>query len=414
MLYASGERHQTTADEGATAMAEAAGVARGLDHVQLTIPAGGEDQIRAFYCDMLGLTETPKPAALVARGGLWLRCGAQGVHFGVETPFVPQRKGHPALLVNDLGALRQRLDAAEIAIHEDTPIPGVERLYVFDPFGNRLEFVAPLAHDSEASPENAEAEEIKERVRAAFGAAAESYVTSERHRSGDDLAILVEWALPVSTDRALDISTGGGHAALAIAPHVHSVAVTDLTPRMLTTARSFLTEQGVANAAFVIADAERLPFLDASFDLVTVRIAPHHYADALHAVREMARVLTPGGRLLFIDNIAPEDPELDQIMNDWERRRDPSHVRAYTETEWRSMLAEAGLTVTRAETRRKGYLFAGWVERMHLPDAERATLEADMLAAPSQVRDYFAIQEQDGHVVSWTGDYLILRAEKRS
>jgi ubiquinone/menaquinone biosynthesis C-methylase UbiE len=394
-------------------MAGTEGVARGLDHVQLTIPAGGEDQIRAFYCDVLGLIETPKPAALVARGGLWLRCGAQGVHFGVETPFAPQRKGHPALLVDDLGALRQRLDTARIAIHEDTPIPGAERLFVFDPVGNRLEFVAPLASIAEAPPENAGAEEIKERVRTAFGAAAESYVTSERHRSGDDLAVLVDWAQPVATDRALDISTGGGHAALAIAPHVHSVAVTDLTPRMLATARTFLTEQGVTTATYVIADAERLPFLDASFDLVTVRIAPHHYADAPRAAREMARVLTPGGRLLFIDNIAPEDPELDQTMNDWERRRDPSHVRAYTETEWRSMLAQAGLAVIRAEIRRKAYLFAGWIERMRMPDDERAGLEADMLAAPKAVRDYFAIQEQDGHVVSWTGDYLILRAEKR-
>jgi ubiquinone/menaquinone biosynthesis C-methylase UbiE len=394
-------------------MVETAGVARGLDHVQLTIPAGGEDQIRAFYCDALGLTETPKPAALVTRGGLWLRCGAQGVHFGVETPFTPQRKGHPALLVDDLAALRQRLDAAGIAVIEDTPILGVERLFAFDPFGNRLEFVAPLAAASEASTENAEAEEIKERVRAAFGAAAESYVTSERHRSGDDLAILVEWAQPVSIDHALDISTGGGHSALAIASHVHSVAVTDLTPRMLATARTFLTKQGVANATYVIAEAERLPFLDASFDLVMVRIAPHHYADAPRAAREMARVLAPGGRLLFIDNIAPEDPELDRLMNNWERRRDPSHVRAYTTTEWRSMLAEAGLTVTRAETRRKAYLFAGWVERMRLPDGERAVLEAEMLAASAPVRDYFEIQEQGGHVMSWTGDYLILRAEKQ-
>src|SRR5262245_25530655 len=127
---------KTTSCEGAPAMVGTAGVATGLDHVQLTIPAGGEDQVRAFYCDALGLSETPKPAALVARGGLWLRCGAQGVHFGVEAPFTPQRKGHPALLVDDLGALRHRLDAAGITIQEDTPIPGVERLFVFDPFGN--------------------------------------------------------------------------------------------------------------------------------------------------------------------------------------------------------------------------------------------------------------------------------------
>jgi catechol 2,3-dioxygenase-like lactoylglutathione lyase family enzyme len=153
-------------------MAETTGMVEGLDHVQLTIPAGGEDQVRGFYCDVLGLTEAPKPAALMARGGLWLRSGAQGLHFGVETPFAPQRKGHPALLVADLGALRQRLNAARIAIHEDTPIPGVERLFIFDPFGNRLEFVAPLAPENKSPTENAEAEEIKERVRAAFGAAA--------------------------------------------------------------------------------------------------------------------------------------------------------------------------------------------------------------------------------------------------
>jgi ubiquinone/menaquinone biosynthesis C-methylase UbiE/catechol 2,3-dioxygenase-like lactoylglutathione lyase family enzyme len=394
-------------------MAETTGMVKGVDHVQLTIPARGEDQVRAFYCDVLGLSETPKPAALVARGGLWLHCGAQGVHFGVETPFTPQRKGHPALLVDDLAALRQRLDSAGIAIQEETPIPGVERLFVFDPFGNRLEFVAPLRSEIGTPTESAGAEEIKERVRSAFGAAAESYVTSERHRSGDDLTFLVEWAQPVSTDRALDISTGGGHTALAIAPHVHSVAVTDLTPRMLATARTFLISQGVTNATYVIADAERLPFLNASFDLLTVRIAPHHYADAPRAAREMARVLTPGGRLLFIDNIAPEDPDLDRIMNDWERRRDPSHVRAYTETEWRSMLAQGGLNVTRAEIRRKAYPFAGWVERMSMPKAERAALEADMLSAPSHIRAYFEVQEEESHVLSWTGDYLILRAEKR-
>ena len=122
-------------------MSDAASMVKGIEHVQLTIPAGGDDRVRAFYCDVLGLTETPKPAALVARGGLWLRCGAQGVHFGVETPFTPQRKGHPALLVDDLAALRQRLISAGIAIQEDTPIPGVDRLFVFDPFGNRLELM---------------------------------------------------------------------------------------------------------------------------------------------------------------------------------------------------------------------------------------------------------------------------------
>jgi SAM-dependent methyltransferase len=317
-------------------MGEETRVALGIDHVQVAIPAGGEAQARVFYGDALGLREIPKPPTLRARGGVWFRCGEQELHLGVDSPFAPQRKAHPALRIDDLSAVRRRLSAAGVEILDDTPIPGVERCYVFDPFGNKVEFVARLVV-SETSDDSAEAEAIKSRVRAAFGAAAESYVTSERHRSGDDLATLVEWAQPAHDDRALDIATGGGHTALAVAPHVHSVAVTDLTPRMLATARAFLTTQGVVNATYVIADAERLPFLDASFDLVTVRIAPHHYADAHQAVREMARVLAPGGRLLFIDNIAPEEAELDHVMNDWERRRDHSHVRAYSASQGLSL-----------------------------------------------------------------------------
>jgi len=392
-------------------MGEFTGVATGIDHVQVAIPAGGEEQARTFYGGALGLREIPKPEALRARGGLWYRSGAQELHLGVETSFAPQRKAHPALRVDDLPALRQRLATAGVAIHDDTPIPGWERCYAFDPFGNKIEFVARL--EIQVSTEDStEAEAIKARVRAAFGAAAESYVTSVRHRSGDDLATLVEWAQPTADDRALDISTGGGHTALAIAPHVHSVAVSDLTPRMLATARTYLTAQGVTNATYVIADAERLPFLDADFDLVTVRIAPHHYADVQRAASEMARVLTPGGRLLFIDNIAPEDAELDQIMNDWERRRDPSHVRAYTASEWRALLGNAGLTVTRGETRRMTYHFAEWVERLSLPDDERVALEADMLAAAQHIKDYVELEEREGRVVSWVVDYLILCAEK--
>jgi ubiquinone/menaquinone biosynthesis C-methylase UbiE/catechol 2,3-dioxygenase-like lactoylglutathione lyase family enzyme len=394
-------------------MGEETGVALGIDHVQVAIPAGGEAQARVFYGDALGLREIPKPPTLRARGGVWFRCGEQELHLGVDSPFAPQRKAHPALRIDDLSAVRRRLSAAGVEILDDTPIPGGERCYVFDPFGNKVEFVARLVV-SETSDDSAEAEAIKARVRAAFGAAAESYVTSERHRSGDDLPTLVEWAQPVPADRALDISTGGGHTALAIAPHVHSVAVTDLTPRMLATARAFLTAQGVVNVTYVIADAERLPFLDASFDLVTVRIAPHHYADAHQAVREMARVLAPGGRLLFIDNIAPEEAELDHAMNDWERRRDHSHARAHSATEWRAMLEDAGLTITRTESRRKTYPFAAWVERMATPAEERRELEADMLAAPPHVRRYFAVHEREGHVVSWAGDYLIMRADKHA
>jgi ubiquinone/menaquinone biosynthesis C-methylase UbiE len=255
-------------------------------------------------------------------------------------------------------------------------------------------------------------EVIKERVRQMYSRSAEAYVTSPSHATGEDLAELLILAAPQPGDRALDISTGGGHTALAIAPHVREVFASDLTPRILQAAREFIAAKGVGNIFYVIADAERLPFLDASFDLVTVRIAPHHYADIQAAISEMARVLLPAGRLVVIDNIAPEDPLLDRYLNEWERRRDPSHVRAYTSTEWRSFLSLAGLQVHELRVNQKAYDFDSWAERMRMPEAERQQLVSDILAAPTPVRDYFKVQEESGHLTSWSVDYLTVLAGK--
>jgi ubiquinone/menaquinone biosynthesis C-methylase UbiE len=255
-------------------------------------------------------------------------------------------------------------------------------------------------------------EVIKERVRQMYSRSAEEYVTSSSHAAGEDLAELLTLAAPQPGDLALDISTGGGHTALSLAPHVREVIASDLTPRILQAAREFITAKGVGNIFYVIADAEQLPFLDASFDLVTVRIAPHHYADIQVAVCEMARVLLPGGRLVVIDNIAPEDSLLDRYLNEWERRRDPSHVRAYTATEWRSFLSLAGLQVHALRVHQKTHDFDSWTERMHMPEAERHQLMSDILAAPKPVRNYFKVQEESGHLTSWSVDYISLAATK--
>ena len=384
----------------------------GLDHVQVAAPRGCEEQARAFYGATLGLREVAKPEPLAGRGGVWFQAGAQQLHIGVEDDFQPARKAHPAFLVSDLAALRARLEAAGAPITEDVPLPGRIRFETRDPFGNRLEFQQLLAAPGVTPTLSASVAQVKARVQAAFGAHAAGYVTSEPHASGADLARLVELANPQPADLALDISTGGGHVALALAPHVGRVVASDLTPAMLATARAFLTSRGVTNAEYVIADAERLPFLDATFDLVTVRIAPHHYADAALAVREMARVLRPGGRLVVVDNIAPDDPALDATLDDWERRRDPSHVRSYTRAEWRAFLAASGLRLTHEESGHKLVAFAPWAARMGMADADRAALERDMLAAPEPTRAYFAVVAHDDHVESWTMEYLIARAER--
>ena len=114
----------------------------GLDHVQVAMPAGGEDEARAFYGGMLGLEEISKPVALRARGGVWFRAGAQELHLGVEDPFAPARKAHPGLVARDLADLRERLRGADIEFADDSAIEGVDRLFLHDPFGNRLEIRA--------------------------------------------------------------------------------------------------------------------------------------------------------------------------------------------------------------------------------------------------------------------------------
>jgi catechol 2,3-dioxygenase-like lactoylglutathione lyase family enzyme len=114
-----------------------------LHHVQLAIPAGGEDACREFWGSVLGLAELEKPPVLAARGGCWFAGGGLEVHLGVEADFAPARKAHPGILVGDLRALATRLEHAGATVTWDPEFPGHDRFYSADPFGNRLEFLEP-------------------------------------------------------------------------------------------------------------------------------------------------------------------------------------------------------------------------------------------------------------------------------
>ena len=129
-------------------MAAAEFAVYGLDHVQLALPAGGEPAARAFYVDLLGLTEVLKPPNLAARGGVWFEGGTLRLHLGVEADFRPAKKAHPALLVRSLPALVAALSRAGIPVVVDEPLPGFDRVHVADPFGNRLELLEPLPRET--------------------------------------------------------------------------------------------------------------------------------------------------------------------------------------------------------------------------------------------------------------------------
>jgi ubiquinone/menaquinone biosynthesis C-methylase UbiE len=164
------------------------------------------------------------------------------------------------------------------------------------------------------TPSPQSSDEKKARVQDYFSRTAASYVTSVSHRTGGDLNRLIELGEWNPQQQAIDIATGGGHTARAVAPHVAQVMVTDLTPVMLETAQAFLQSEGITNVQFQVADAENLPFPDNSFDRATCRIAPHHFPNVARFAREVARVLKPGGIFLLIDNIAPKDPALDTFV----------------------------------------------------------------------------------------------------
>lgn len=107
----------------------------------MAAPKGCEAEAKRFYGEVLGFTEIPKPESLRARGGVWFQCGVHELHVGVEAEFTPAKKAHPAFAVQGLAALRQRLIDQGIVVQDDTSLPGVERFYVSDPFGNRVEFL---------------------------------------------------------------------------------------------------------------------------------------------------------------------------------------------------------------------------------------------------------------------------------
>jgi catechol 2,3-dioxygenase-like lactoylglutathione lyase family enzyme len=112
-----------------------------IDHIQLAMPQGGEEEARRFYRDLLGLAEVEKPDNLKKRGGCWFEKGAIKVHLGVEADFRPARKAHPAFLVRDLAGLAAKLEAAGVTVKRDEPLEGYDRVYVDDPFGNRIELM---------------------------------------------------------------------------------------------------------------------------------------------------------------------------------------------------------------------------------------------------------------------------------
>ncbi len=252
----------------------------------------------------------------------------------------------------------------------------------------------------------------KDLVKEQFGRNAEAYVKSRSHSQGSDLGKILDWARPSDSWKCLDIATGGGHVARTLSPHVSLVVAADITMEMLQAARRSLEEAGAENVIYVIADAENLPFLSEAFHLVTCRIAPHHFKEKAQFLQQASRVLMHGGTFVMIDNVAPEDPVLDNDMNTFEKLRDQSHVRCSTISQWKKMLNGAGFSIIREETVRKTYEFKEWAARTARNGEQIEQVKEYILSMDEKSRRYFSVKISGGDLISLEVDQWMVMAVK--
>lgn len=239
-----------------------------------------------------------------------------------------------------------------------------------------------------------------------FGPSARAYAECEVHRSGASLSRLLELVAPTSEWRALDVATGAGHTAAMFAAHVAHVIASDITQEMLAETRTLAEERNLTNLETTTAEAHALPFEPGSFDLVTCRLAAHHFADIERFVASAHDVLRPRGVLAIVDNVTPDGQNLPGLSpteeiaaakayNDFERLRDPSHARALSAGEWRQVFRRQNFTIRSEEQIEKEMAFQPWVERMQCPPETVDALQ-QLLAGPSHLSSFLKPREIAG------------------
>ena len=258
----------------------------------------------------------------------------------------------------------------------------------------------------------------KQQVQSIFGASADAYVTSKVHAKGASLNRVVELLQPQRHWQVLDVATGAGHMAFSLAPHVQKVVATDITVEMLQRTAVGAQERGLTNLTVETADAENLPFSTGSFDVVTCRIAAHHFPDVDRFMAEAARVLKPGGQLVVVDNVTPGSRlrgkkadlqrKAGQYVNTFEKLRDPSHGRCLSLDEWADQFRQAGLVLVHQETQQKEMDFASWTDRLHVSAATRLRLQALLLQAPTAVAEFLTPIQTGDRIVFYLTEAILI------
>ena len=246
-----------------------------------------------------------------------------------------------------------------------------------------------------------------------FGRQAGRYAQSSLHRRGDTLDTVLELANLRGEERALDVGTGAGFTAFAVAPLAGRVIASDPTPEMLVEARQIAPQaSGGGKVEWALAASEALPFASGSIDLLTCRFATHHFQDLPRALREFARILRPGGRAVICDVVAPEPPALVQLMNALESKRDPTHVWNYPLSRWhQELLPASGLVPQRVVQGKNPQLFSEWVHRAGTPAEAVQELIEMFSTAGEEARQAFQVR-WDGAELYFAWDNAVILAAR--
>ena len=245
---------------------------------------------------------------------------------------------------------------------------------------------------------------IHNAVREQFSQHADYYAQSSAHAKGDTLDVILDFAEPKGTEQTLDVATGTGFTAFAFAPKVAHVVATDLTPEMIAKAAELANKQAIKNIAFSVAAAEALPFTDASLDLVTCRIAPHHFQDVPKFLSEVRRVLRTSGLFCLVDSVSPEPEKLRAWQNRVEALRDNSHVYGYPPSQWDVMIADAGFSLERtAHVRNAQMSFLWWVRpAQNPPEVVQEIRDAFEQLSPNEAKEHYTVKPAgDDFYFSW-------------
>lgn len=233
-----------------------------------------------------------------------------------------------------------------------------------------------------------------DKVSEQFSPAAQDYLVSAVHAQGADLDQLAALAPGLRARNALDLGCGAGHVSFTVAPHVGHVTAYDLSRAMLDVVAQAARERGMDNIISVQEGvAEKLPYADASFDLVCSRYSAHHWADVPMALKEIRRVLMRGGKLVMMDIASFDVPVHDTHLQAIELLRDPSHVRDYTALEWREMMTVAGFEVDALRCWRIKLEFSSWIARMRTPAVHVDAIRSLLGNASEDVRTSLQVEE---------------------